>query len=81
MAKPHNADIQSKLKDINDYISKKYTLNSPKKRRGLVLRDWAELGEFAGLINDERLKKLMAELDQVNPKRGGREQGGEVLEI
>jgi hypothetical protein len=31
----HSADIQSKLKDINDYISKEYRLNHPKKKR-----DW-----------------------------------------
>ncbi len=35
MARLHSADIQSKLKDINDYINKEYNLTHPKKKR-----DW-----------------------------------------
>ncbi|MGC8970066.1 MAG: hypothetical protein ACP5ID_05890 [Conexivisphaera sp.] len=54
---------------------------APKKRRGLVLRDPAELREFRELLNDQRLSKLMEELERVNPRGRVAQQGGDVLEI
>ncbi len=54
---------------------------SPKKKRGLVIRDQVELKEFTELVQNERLKKLTAELDQVNPKKEREKHSDEVLEI
>ncbi len=52
---------------------------TPKKRRGLVIRDKEEMEEFRRLISDERLGKLMEEIERVNPKEKGG--GEELLEI
>ncbi|WP_174448478.1 hypothetical protein [Conexivisphaera calida] len=49
---------------------------SPRKRRGLVLRDREELEEFRRLLSDGRLEKLLEELERVNPEEG---KGGEGL--
>ncbi|MFP3222594.1 MAG: hypothetical protein RXP28_03815 [Nitrososphaeria archaeon] len=54
---------------------------NPKKKRGLVIRDQEELNEFLELIQNDKLKKLMAELDQINPKKKGQKSSDEVLEI
>ena len=55
---------------------------NPKKKRGLVIRDQEELKEFLELKENEKLKKLVAEIDQVNPKRKSIAKGpSEVLEI
>ncbi len=56
---------------------------SPKKRRGLILRSSIELGEFKQLFGDEKLPKLLAMIDSVNPKtaavKRGKEEG--VIEL
>jgi hypothetical protein len=48
---------------------------SPRKRRGLVLRDREELEEFRRLLSDGRLQRLLEELERANPGKG--ESGGE----
>ncbi|MGB9734353.1 MAG: hypothetical protein ACPL2E_07140 [Conexivisphaera sp.] len=48
---------------------------SPRKRRGLVLRDREELEEFRRLLSDGRLGRLLEELERANPGKG--ESGGE----
>ncbi len=40
----------------------------PKRRRGLILRSSAELEEFKHLFGEEKLPKLLAMIDSVNPK-------------
>jgi len=55
----------------------------PKKRRGLVLRSSMELEEFRELLQNEKLTKLMAMIDAVNPKveAAGRRKGEEIIEL
>ena len=55
----------------------------PKKRRGVVLRSSAELEEFRELFQNEKLTKLMAMIDAVNPKveAAGRRKGEEIIEL
>ena len=55
----------------------------PTKRRGLVLRSSEELKAFRELINNDRLEKLMAKIDEVNPKPVARRRvkGEEIFEI
>ena len=55
---------------------------SPKKKRGLVIRGNDELKEFMELIQNDKLKKLVLDIDQINPplKEKSR-QSDEVLEI
>jgi hypothetical protein len=56
---------------------------SPKRRRGLVLRSAAELEDFKGLFQYEKLSKLISVLDGVNPKveAARRGKGEEVIEL
>jgi len=54
---------------------------APKKKRGLVIRDQGELREFVSLVQNDKLKKLVIELDQVNPKKEREKRSDEVLEI
>lgn len=55
---------------------------NPKKKRGLVIRDGEELRDFLELIQNEKLKKLVSDIDQINPKKKGATKGSdEVLEI
>lgn len=55
---------------------------SPKKKRGLVIRGNDELKEFAELMQNDKLKKLMLDIDQVNPPRKEKPRSSdEVLEI
>lgn len=56
---------------------------SPKKRRGLVLRSKGELEEFRLLFDDEKLPKLLAMLDSVNPRfeAGKRRKEEGVIEL
>ncbi|MEM3214622.1 MAG: hypothetical protein QXY52_01300 [Conexivisphaerales archaeon] len=54
---------------------------SPKKKRGLVIRDELELKEFSELVQNDRLKKLVSEIDQINPRKEREKRSDEVLEI
>jgi len=45
---------------------------NPTKRRGLVIRDAAELKELKGIISEEKLERLMATIDRVNPPLKGK---------
>ena len=58
-------------------------VGNPKKRRGLILRSGAELEDFKGLFNFEKLSKLLSMVDSVNPKveAGRRRKGEEVIEL
>jgi hypothetical protein len=40
---------------------------NPTKKRGLVIRNLSELKEFRSLITDEKLEKLVASIEEVNP--------------
>jgi hypothetical protein len=40
---------------------------NPTKKRGLVIRNLSELKEFRSLINEEKLEKLVASIEEVNP--------------
>ena len=58
-------------------------IGNPKKRRGLVLRSSNELEEFKGLLNNEKLSKLLGMVGTVNPKAEAvrRKKGEEVIEL
>ena len=57
--------------------------DNPKRRRGLILRSSADLEDFRGLFEYEKLSKLLTSLDSINPKVGAerRRKGEEVLEL
>jgi len=52
---------------------------NPTKKRGLMLRNMAELEAFRKLLSEKRLDELMKALERVNPKAG--EGPEEPLEI
>lgn len=56
---------------------------NPKRRRGLILRSKADLEDFKGLFQYDKLSKLLTSLDSVNPKVEveRRKKGEEVLEL
>ncbi|HDI13078.1 MAG TPA: hypothetical protein ENF64_03070 [Hadesarchaea archaeon] len=45
---------------------------NPTKRRGLVIRDVVELKELRRIISEEKLEKLMASIDRINPPPKGK---------
>ena len=55
----------------------------PTKRRGLVLRSGAELEAFEEVFQKEKLSKLVAMLDSVNPQVEAvrRMRGEEIIEL
>lgn len=56
---------------------------NPKRRRGLILRSSADLEDFKGLFQYDKLSKLLTSLDSVNPQAEAarRRKGEEILEL